>query len=112
MSAPVRFLVVAVAGWALFRGATAGMLPGAEAFTIASAKAEAPPASSPIVPTEFPPIAPVQPAPPSEYAYAGYPQYPPQYGQYPAAYYPAPPQPRCQRSVPSAENLRRTASPP
>jgi len=94
VSAPVRFLVVAVAGWALFRGATAGMLPGAEAFTIASAKAEAVPPASPIVPTEFPPIAPVQPPPRPAYAYAGYPQYPPQYGQYPAAYYPAPPQPR------------------
>jgi len=34
MSAPVRFLMVAVAGWALFRGATAGMLPGIEAFAV------------------------------------------------------------------------------
>ncbi len=47
MSAPVRFLFVAVAGWALFRGATAGMLPGVEAFTIAKAEAApAPPQSS------------------------------------------------------------------
>ena len=41
MSAPVRFLFVAVAGWALFRGATAGMLPGVEAFTVAKAEAAA-----------------------------------------------------------------------
>ena len=32
MRASFRFLFVAVAGWALFRGATAGMLPGVEAF--------------------------------------------------------------------------------
>jgi hypothetical protein len=82
MSAPVRFLFVAMAGWALFRGVTAGVLPGADAFTVAKAEAAPPPK---IVPTEFPPIAPVHPQPaPMESGYAAYP-----YG-----YYPAPPPPR------------------
>ena len=91
MSAPVRFLFVAVAGWALFRGATAGMLPGVEAFTIAKAEAAPPP----IVPTHFPSIAPPAPQPaavPS--AYPGYPPYgayppAPQYAAVPTYYYPA-----------------------
>lgn len=91
MSAPVRFLVVAVAGWALFRGATAGMLPGAEVFALSKAEA-APSTVSPIVPTEFPPITPVQAIPQAPaYAYAAYPPYPPAYGP---AYYPPSPQPR------------------
>ena len=86
MSAPVRFLFVAIAGWALFRGVTAGMIPGADAFTVA--RAEAAPSTPAIVPTEFPPIAPVQPQPGAmESGYAAYP-----YG-----YYPAPP-PRYPRS--------------
>ena len=87
MSAPVRFLLVAVAGWALFRGATAGMLPGIEAFTVQPAEAAPAP---PIVPTDFAPVsAPVPPAPAApDYAYAGYyPSYPP-YQAY------APPAPR------------------
>lgn len=88
MSAPVRFLLVAVSGWALFRGATAGMLPGIEAFAVE--RAEAAPAP-PIVPTEFPPISPPA-APAPDAAYAGYyPSYP-SYAAYPAAY--APPVPR------------------
>jgi hypothetical protein len=63
--------MVAVAGWALFRGVTAGMLPGIEAFAVQ--RAEAAPAP-PIAPTEFPPISPPMPAAPSgpDYAYAGY----------------------------------------
>lgn len=71
MSAPVRFLLVAVAGWALFRGATAGMLPGIEAFAVQPAEAAPVP---PVVPTEFPPISqPVATAPAAaDYAYAGY----------------------------------------
>ena len=94
MSAPVRFLFVALAGWALFRGATAGMLPGVEAFTIARAEAAPPP----IVPTEFPSIAPPAPQPAAvPGSYLPYPGYPP-YGVYPPAaqyvavptyYYPA-----------------------
>lgn len=91
MSAPVRFLLVAVAGWALFRGATAGMLPGVEAFTIARAEAAPPP----IVPTEFAPIAPPAPQPAAvPGAYPGYPAYgayppAPQYAAVPTYYYPA-----------------------
>jgi len=96
MSAPVRFLIVAVAGWSLFRGVTAGMIPGAEAFTVARAEAAAPGTAWPqtIVPTEFPPIAPVQPQPSAsaEAAFATYPQqdyYPPR-PRYVPAYYPVP----------------------
>ena len=81
MSAPVRFLFVAVAGWALFRGATAGMLPGVEAFSVARAEAAPPP----IVPTEFPSIAPPAPQPAAVPGYyPPYPGYPP-YGAYPPA---------------------------
>jgi hypothetical protein len=71
MSAPVRFLMVAIAGWALFRGASAGMLPGIEAFAVQ--RAEAAPVR-PVFPAEFPPISPPMPAAPAgpEYAYAGY----------------------------------------
>ena len=90
MSAPVRFLLVAVAGWALFRGATTGMLPGIEAFAVEQAEAAPAP---PVVPTEFPPISAPVPVAPSgpDYAYAGY--YP-QYGGYQGyAAYP-PPTPR------------------
>lgn len=84
MSAPVRFLLVAVAGWALFRGVTAGMLPGIE--TLGIERAEAAPAP-PVVPTEFPPISPPA-ATAADYAYAGY--YP-TYSGYPAY---SPPVPR------------------
>lgn len=109
MSAPVRFLAVAVAGWALFRGVTGDLLPGAEMFTIS--KAEAAPVPPPIVPTQFPPIAPVQPqlaAPPAaEYAayypaYAPYPQ-PLRYQPMPVYYYPA--------STPAASMPARQSAP-
>lgn len=89
MSASVRFLFVAVAGWTVLRGVTAGVLPGADAFTVA--KAEAAPTTAQIVPTEFPPIGPVQPQPVAMASgYAPYPQgyYPPQ-PQYVPVYYPA-----------------------
>ena len=86
MSAPLRFLAVAVLAWAGIRAATLGILPGAEAFTPASAEAAPPP----IVPTEFPPLPPVQP--PIAPAYAAYPQMP---QAIPVYYYPvSPPQPR------------------
>ena len=89
MSAPVRFLMVAVAGWALFRGATAGILPGIETFAVD--RAEAAPAP-PVVPTEFPPISPPA-APVPDYAYADAGYYPNNsgYSAYPAY---APPMPR------------------
>jgi len=101
VSAPVRFLFVAVAGWTLFRGMTLGALPGVEAFSVAKAEAAPPP----IVPTQFPPITPVdqQQQMPPEYAAAGYPAYPgyppptyqgyyqpqPRYVPVPVYYYPA-----------------------
>jgi hypothetical protein len=91
VSAPTRFLFVALAGWALFRGMTLGALPGVEAFSEAKAEAVPPP----IVPTQFPPIAPVeqQQQMPAEYAAAGYPAYPAYPPQAYQGYYP-PPQPR------------------
>ena len=67
MKPSLRFLVLAVFGWAGFRATTLGMLPGAEIFRIDPSEAKAPP----IVPTQFPPIEPVAPAPPiAGYAYA------------------------------------------
>ena len=54
----MRFLAVAIVGWAGFRAATYGVLPGASLFQVEQGDAKAPP----IVPTEFPPIEPVQPA--------------------------------------------------
>ena len=50
MSAPVRFLAVAVFGWVAIRAGTLGAMPG---FTISPAQAAPPP----IVPTEFSPFA-------------------------------------------------------
>ena len=64
MSAPLRFLAVAVLGWAAFRAATLGILPGVEAFTLARAE-PAPPPPAPLI--SFPPLEPVQP----QYAQAG-----------------------------------------
>ena len=92
MSAPVRFLFVAVAGWTLFRGVAGGMIPTAEAFSIA--KAEAAPAPA-IVPTEFPAITPIQPQTAAMLPESLYASYPAGYGYYPAQpryipiYYPA-----------------------
>jgi hypothetical protein len=94
--AAVRFLAVAVAGWAVLRGATLGILPGAQALTVARAEA----APSAVGPASFPAVEPVQPQPvPAGYAgypsYAGYPPYPPHpaYAPPPRAtlhyYYPA-----------------------
>jgi hypothetical protein len=63
MSASLRFLALAVVGWAGLRAATLGALPGGEAFTLG--RNEAPPRAvaasevPAIVPTEFPPIEPV-----------------------------------------------------
>jgi len=87
MRPSLRFLALAVLGWAGFRAATLGMLPGAEIFRIDPSEAKAPP----IIPTQFPPIEPVVPAPPmTAYAYG------PPYGAMPPirpvavpVYYPA-----------------------
>lgn len=78
MRPSLRFLAVAVVGWAGFRAASLGVLPGAELFQIERSEAKAPP----IVATEFPPIEPVQPAaattaqPPDQYAPVAYAQPP------------------------------------
>ncbi|HZC37788.1 MAG TPA: hypothetical protein VE221_03835 [Sphingomicrobium sp.] len=61
MRPSLRFLALAVVGWAGFRLATLGMIP-AGFFSIARSEAKAPPA---IVPTEFPQVEPVQPAAPA-----------------------------------------------
>lgn len=58
MRPSLRFLAVAVIGWAGLRAATLGALPGAEIFQIDRSDAK-PPA---IVPTHFPPIEPIAPA--------------------------------------------------
>ena len=55
MKPSLRFLGVAVLGWATFRAATLDALPGAELFRIDPSEAKAPP----IVPTQFPPIEPI-----------------------------------------------------
>lgn len=60
MRPSLRFLVLAVFGWAGVRTAMTGSLPGADFFRIDPAKATTPP----IVPTQFPAIAPVEPAAP------------------------------------------------
>lgn len=59
MRPSLRFLMLAVVGWAGVRAATLDVLPGAEIFQIQRSEAKPPP----IVPTEFPPI---EPAVPSE----------------------------------------------
>ena len=63
MSASLRFLALAVVGWAGMRAATLGALPGSEAFTLGRSEAPPRPAAAndipAIVPTEFPAIEPV-----------------------------------------------------
>lgn len=55
MRPSLRFLAVAVFGWAGVRAATLGALPGAEIFRIDPGEAKVPP----IVETHFPPIEPI-----------------------------------------------------
>jgi hypothetical protein len=68
MRPSLRFLALAVVGWAGFRAATLGALPGQELFRIERSEAKAPP----LMPTQFPPIEPIEPAaiemPPQGYA--------------------------------------------
>lgn len=70
MRPSLRFLALAVVGWAGIRAATVGALPGAEIFSIERSEAKAP---APIVPTEFPPIDPLEPVAPADFAAAGMP---------------------------------------
>jgi hypothetical protein len=58
MRPSLRFLAIALIGWTGLRAATLGIIPGAEIFQIERSEAKPPP----IVPTQFPPIDPVQPA--------------------------------------------------
>lgn len=59
MRPSLRFLALAVVGWAGVRAATLGRLPGAELFRIDRSEAKSP---APIVQTEFPPVERVEPA--------------------------------------------------
>jgi hypothetical protein len=58
MRPSLRFLGLAIVGWAGIRAATLGALPGAELFSVERSEAK----TAPIVPTEFPEIAPIAPA--------------------------------------------------
>jgi hypothetical protein len=76
----LRFLALAVFGWAGVRAATLGVLPGAQLLKITPSAARTPP----IVPTQFAPIESAEPV-------AAAAQQP--YAQAPAVAYPAPVQP-------------------
>ena len=69
MRPSLRFLALATFGWAGLRAATLGVLPGAEMFRIERSEAKAPP----IVPTQFPEIEPIAPAPAASLASDFYP---------------------------------------
>lgn len=66
MRPSLRFLMVAVVGWAGVRAAALGILPGADLFKVETSQAKPPP----IVQTQFPAIEPVEPATPIEPAVA------------------------------------------
>ena len=73
MRPSLRFLGFALVGWAAVRAATLGALPGAELFSVERSEAK----TAPIVPTQFPEIAPIPAASPVEtmpYQQAMYPQ--------------------------------------
>lgn len=60
MRPSLRFLALAVFGWAGVRAASLGAIPGADLFQVERSEAKPPP----LVPTEFPAIEPVAPAAP------------------------------------------------
>ena len=60
MRPSLRFLAIAVVGWAGFRAMTMGLVPGAQIFAAARPQAVAP---SPAMATQFAPIEPIAPAP-------------------------------------------------
>ena len=68
MRPSIRFLALALFGWAGVRAMTLGVLPGAEMFSIQRSEAKAPP----IVATQFPPIDPVAVAGSDYYAQPPY----------------------------------------
>lgn len=91
MSAPMRFLAVAVIGWAGFRLMTLGVIPGAETVTAARAQTAPAPIGQSYIPALEPEPYPVYAGYPADAAYAGYPAYPPPQPQYvavPVYYYP------------------------
>jgi len=55
----LRFLAVAIIGWAGIRAATLGMIPGAQLFPVNPTAAK----SGPVMATQFPEIAPIETAP-------------------------------------------------
>ena len=73
MRPSIRFLALALFGWAGVRAMTLGAVPGAEMFSIRQSEAKVPP----IAATQFPPIEPLPPAASEYYAEAPY------YGQQP-----------------------------
>jgi len=62
MRPSLRFLAIVAIGWVGLRAATLGKLPGGEIFRIEPSEAKT--SVPPIVPTEFPPLDPVQPQAP------------------------------------------------
>ncbi|MEO7276860.1 MAG: hypothetical protein ABIW33_02420 [Sphingomicrobium sp.] len=58
MKPSLRFLAIAMLGWGGLRAATLGVLPGASLLRVDPSHASPPP----IVPTQFPPIAPIEAA--------------------------------------------------
>ncbi|HEY8434930.1 MAG TPA: hypothetical protein VIK68_10005 [Sphingomicrobium sp.] len=111
MRPSLRFLALAVFGWAGVRAASLGVLPGAEMFQIERSEAKAPP----IIPTQFPDIEPIAPAPaavatsdfyPAAMAYRAAPQLPRPPEAAPVYYgWTAMPPPR-QSRTPLADSLR------
>lgn len=61
MRPSLRFLLVALIGWAGVRAASLGVIPGADMFSMKAGNAQTPPA--PVVATQFPEIEPIAPAP-------------------------------------------------
>ena len=86
MRPSLRFLALAVAGWAGIRTAALGKLPGWELFRIERSEAKA----SEIIPTQFPALQPVEPSAPLHPA------------DYPVAVQPIPPMPTAIRYVQAA----------
>ena len=76
MRPSLRFLAVAVVGWAGFRAYTLGIVPGAEIFAAARPRPVEP---APVMTTQFGPIEPIAPAPaaPPPLQAASIPYYPP-----------------------------------
>jgi hypothetical protein len=65
MRPSLRFLTLAVIGWAGFRAATLGALPGVDLVTVERSAAKV----APIVPTQFPDLPPVEPVQPAAMGY-------------------------------------------